>query len=676
MTTRRPLRRLRLTTAAAATLAVLAPTAAMADQPTTGYEVDGRVVYRTADLPSQHGDGHFEEGSVTTAYAEVDGAYVDLSAVQAPTVGTGTPTGLPAGSGVTVTIEAPAGLAESEVVDLVTTASPDDATGGDAARVVDAVVTESGPHASSLPTAGLVSGVHQLVVVPVRWSATDAVPTAALTAAASGTEEYWERQSGGRIDVQPTVAGAVTMPRDELCDVDAIMDQVVAATGIAPSTTRHVAAAFPEIDACEFSGLASITGGAIWLNGDTSTYVLAHELGHNLGLGHANTLTCRSGSSRTPLTSDLAGCTAVEYGDNTDVMGQGRNLSSPGSISSGFAQSLGWADVVTVPGPPAIFRPMTVDLQPLSQATGVRGVRLTAPAGPVFVDYRPAVGADALHEPGWAGVQARLILSDSSFPFPTSYLLDLQPARAPFTNPSLPAGQTWRVSDRGTGVTTTSLGAAARVVIEVAPGAAQDERYVTRVYQDLFGRAPDPTGLSGWTWALAGGTPRIAVANSITGSDEYRAGLIAGAYRTYLDRGPDPVGSDAWLAAMRGGSTIQGIESGFIASSEYYQRAGGTDAAWVSRLYRNVLNREAAPSEVATWTRQLTLGASRQTVATGFLLSSEHLTTVVDGYYVALLGRHIDPTGQAAWVAQIQGGVRVETIMGGIIASDEYYARV
>ncbi|HUX71361.1 MAG TPA: DUF4214 domain-containing protein [Cellulomonadaceae bacterium] len=51
------------------------------------------------------------------------------------------------------------------------------------------------------------------------------------------------------------------------------------------------------------------------------------------------------------------------------------------------------------------------------------------------------------------------------------------------------------------------------------------QQYVTVVYEDLFGRDPDPEGLATWTAALLNGTPRIAVANAITSSDEFGSGL-------------------------------------------------------------------------------------------------------------------------------------------------------
>lgn len=200
--------------------------------------------------------------------------------------------------------------------------------------------------------------------------------------------------------------------------------------------------------------------------------------------------------------------------------------------------------------------------------------------------------------------------------------------------------------------------------------------YVTAVYRDLFGRTPDPAGLQAWTTMLSAGTPRVAVANAITYSDEYRGRLISESYQAYLGRGPDPTGHRNWIDAMRYGLTIQQMEAGFLASDEYYAKAGGSNARWVERLYAHVLGRAASTAEVSAWSAALARGSEgRYEVAMGFLLSTEHLTTVVDSHYQHLLGRGIDPTGARGWVSAIQAGYRVEAIIGGIVASDEYVVR-
>ena len=205
------------------------------------------------------------------------------------------------------------------------------------------------------------------------------------------------------------------------------------------------------------------------------------------------------------------------------------------------------------------------------------------------------------------------------------------------------------------------------------------EEYVWWVYQDLLGRDVDEVGLTTWTQALRAGTPRIAVANAITSSDEFRGGLVSEAFFAILGRDPDPVGAEGWLAAMRSGATIQQLEAGILASPEYVAGAPGGDLGWVETMYLDVLGRAATSAEAEGWVAVMRDAPGRPAlskvqVALGMLNSAEALTPRVDDYYAYLLGRGIDPTGAQEWVAAIQAGVRLELIVGGIIASDEYYA--
>jgi hypothetical protein len=206
-------------------------------------------------------------------------------------------------------------------------------------------------------------------------------------------------------------------------------------------------------------------------------------------------------------------------------------------------------------------------------------------------------------------------------------------------------------------------------------GATPTERYVIGVYDLLFHRSPDAGGLASWSAALERGTPRSAVADAITSSPEYRSTLIRGAYAAFLGRSADAGGLASWLGAMTRGMTIQQMEGGFISSDEYWAQAGGTSAAWVSALYRDVLDRPASAAEVGYWAGRLAAGTTRYDVAMGFLLSTEHLSTVLDGHYVTLLGRHMDPSGQGSWVGAIQRGARIEQVIGGVVASEEFWQR-
>ena len=56
---------------------------------------------------------------------------------------------------------------------------------------------------------------------------------------------------------------------------------------------QHYVFVFPYVSACGgWSGLAEVGGSHVWINGAFQVPVIAHELGHNLGLAHAAGLLC------------------------------------------------------------------------------------------------------------------------------------------------------------------------------------------------------------------------------------------------------------------------------------------------------------------------------------------------------------------------------------------------
>src|SRR4051812_24738018 len=81
----------------------------------------------------------------------------------------------------------------------------------------------------------------------------------------------------------------------------------------------HVMFVFPSSD-CNWAGMAMISGPYSWINGTLDTYVTAHEMGHNLGLHHANAYSCTSGGNPVTISGN---CVSMEYGDPFDVMGSG-----------------------------------------------------------------------------------------------------------------------------------------------------------------------------------------------------------------------------------------------------------------------------------------------------------------------------------------------------------------
>jgi len=65
-------------------------------------------------------------------------------------------------------------------------------------------------------------------------------------------------------------------------------------------------------------------------------HIVAHEIGHNLGLHHARFLNC---GNAVYVSNALSACSFVEYGD-VDVMGQ--TLNSMLHFNAAFKEFLGW----------------------------------------------------------------------------------------------------------------------------------------------------------------------------------------------------------------------------------------------------------------------------------------------------------------------------------------------
>jgi hypothetical protein len=168
---------------------------------------------------------------------------------------------------------------------------------------------------------------------------------------------------------------------------------------------------------------------------------------------------------------------------------------------------------------------------------------------------------------------------------------------------------------------------------------------------------------------------RQEVATDFVTSDEYLSRIIVTDYQQLLGRTPAPAEVAGWVAATRLGMTDEQVLAGFTASAEYYQRAGGTDRAWIDALYRDLLGRTPAMAEENAWLQLIASGMDRHSVAYGFAHSSEHESRVVISDYQTYLGRSAAPSEVANWVLVFeQGTMTNEQITAVFAASDEFFA--
>ncbi|HEY4151853.1 MAG TPA: zinc-dependent metalloprotease family protein [Pseudolysinimonas sp.] len=270
------------------------------------------------------------------------------------------------------------------------------------------------------------TGLHKVYVVLVspkeRQTKGSNQTTAEASALVANADSYWSAQSGGQIDF--SLGGtAAWYASSYSCKTDAgtvaLWNQAAAVAkskiGYVAGANAHLVLLFPYNTDCGGSigegtiGWSVNQGGMSWIVGGSNQAIregtLAHELGHNLSLGHADWLDCSSatpvvGTSAVNYASDFVpdasidNCTVNHYGDFVDVMGfgddgkTGGSLSSPNAIRSGIWPSGAWVN--------APIGTNTYVLNSVSSDSGLRSIVLQDDDGTnYFVEFRNFTGSDA-----------------------------------------------------------------------------------------------------------------------------------------------------------------------------------------------------------------------------------------------------------------------------------------
>ncbi|HEY0662068.1 MAG TPA: NEW3 domain-containing protein [Lysobacter sp.] len=288
-----------------------------------------------------------------------------------------------------------------------------------------------------------------------------------------------------------------------VCDpytLASLADQKATAAGVNLSAFNRKLYVFPKT-ACTWAGLGNVGGSSTkaWANGSFSNLVVAHEIGHNYGLQHAQSLNCDVSALGNT-------CTTITYGDTADTMGNYRAA----HFNPFEKELLGWLNDGVSPPIHTASTSGRYAIEPYSSSSvGAKAIKIprgTDSSGKklwYYVEYRQPIGADAVLATTGNMTQGVIVRTATETDTTSSRQLDMTPNTSTtsyyteLADGALAVGRSYNDATAKVTITLVSTSTTSAIV-DVIVGAAAPAPTCTRAAPTL--------SLSGPTTAVAAGS--------------------------------------------------------------------------------------------------------------------------------------------------------------------------
>lgn len=197
--------------------------------------------------------------------------------------------------------------------------------------------------------------------------------------------------------------------------------------------------------------------------------------------------------------------------------------------------------------------------------------------------------------------------------------------------------------------------------------------FVDGVHQVFLRRPSTADDVRVWLGFFGAGIAVPFLPSALARSNAWLTEEVRVAYRIALDRAPDPGGLRYWTGQLGRGQSVRRITAQIYGSAEFFARAGGTNEAFVRRLYLLILHRPVDPAGLRHWLARIRR-AGRGRVAAEVFDSIESRRDRVARLYDRVLDRAPDASGLRYWAGQFTRINDVD-LAAALSASDEFLTR-